>query len=87
MSQRVQFGDKVLQQNILHFKCVGVEESGQGIKKEQAMIHWRLYLPIVVDRADRLGFGLSHFCTMTEDVRGHSLKLLLVQVLEYGRPS
>ena len=55
------------------------------MKRDIAMAHPDRYCSIILDGADQSAFGLPHFVTETKSVRGHSMKVRLVGILEHCR--
>lgn len=70
-----------------HRLLIEMERREYKKKREQAMLHPDRYCSIIMDGADQSAFGLPHFMVKTKDVRGHSLKVKVVGVLDHGRPN
>lgn len=52
------------------------------MNQENAKLNPSEYMPIAIDSADQLAFGLSYFVTITKDTKGHALKVKLIDLLE-----
>lgn len=70
-----------------HVLVVMMECMNYCIKQNNARLYSAQFCSIILDGADQPSFGLPHFVTSRNDVRGRSLKARLIEVLEHLKPN
>lgn len=56
-------------------------------KQDGAILFPEKYRSILINGADQLAFGLSHFITKSRDERDRSLKISLTGLIEHKEPA